>query len=73
MVVSPEGIMIHDRLGDGWRMVPEDPSFREKVLETIATPEGKVTNQWVDRRPIPKTEAWFETGWARFRRGETYE
>jgi hypothetical protein len=73
IVLAPSGTRIHDRLGDAWRIVPEDPTFREKVLETIAAPDGRVSNRWVERRPIPDTDTWFETAWARFRSGAIYE
>ncbi len=73
IAVSPDGVRIHDHLGDRWRIAAENPAFREKVLETVASPDGKVINEWVDRRPIPQAEAWFETAWARFRRGEIYD
>jgi succinate dehydrogenase/fumarate reductase flavoprotein subunit len=73
IVVTPAGERIHEGLGDQWRIAPEDPAFREKVLETVASPGGEVRNEWVDRRPIPRTEDWFETAWARFRRGEIYD
>jgi succinate dehydrogenase/fumarate reductase flavoprotein subunit len=72
IAVTPNGVRIHDKLSNEWRIAPEDPAFREKVLETVASPDGEVKNEWVDRRPIPRTEAWFETAWARFRRGEIY-
>jgi succinate dehydrogenase/fumarate reductase flavoprotein subunit len=73
IAVTPDSVRIHESLGDEWRIVPENPLFREKVLETVASPDGEVKNQWVDRRPIPRTEAWFETAWARFRHGEIYD
>jgi succinate dehydrogenase/fumarate reductase flavoprotein subunit len=73
ITVSPHGVRIHGGLGDEWRIAPEDPALREKVLETVASTEGGVKNQWVDRRPIPRADAWFETAWARFRRGEIYD
>jgi succinate dehydrogenase/fumarate reductase flavoprotein subunit len=72
IVLDPDGESVHERLGDQWRIAPEDPGFREKVLETVATPEGQVRNEWVPRRPIPATDAWFETAWASFRSGEIY-
>ena len=73
IAVTPNGVRIHDKLSNEWRIAPEDPAFREKVLETVASPDGEVKNEWVDRRPIPRTEAWFETAWARFRHGEIYD
>jgi hypothetical protein len=42
------------------------------VLETVATPDGKTVHEWVERRPIPEADAWFETAWASFRSGEIY-
>ncbi len=73
IVLSSEGQQVHERLGPEWRIVPENPDFREKVLETVALPEGTVENQWVPRRPIPECDAWFETGWAAFREGAIYD
>ena len=32
---------------------PEDPAFREQVLETLVAADGRVENHWVPRRPIP--------------------
>ena len=72
MVLDKDGMLPHKSLGDAWRFAPEDPAFREKVLETVAKGDGKVQNRWVNRRPLPHTEAWFETGWRAFRDGEIY-
>jgi hypothetical protein len=72
IALDPEGVPIHDRLDDMWRIALEDERFREKVLETVATLDGEVTHAWVDRRPLPHPDAWFETAWARFREGEIY-
>jgi succinate dehydrogenase/fumarate reductase flavoprotein subunit len=73
IVLAADGVRIHDGLGDEWRIAPEDPGFREKALETVASPGGEVKNEWVDRRPLPRTDAWFETAWARFHHGEIYD
>jgi len=73
MVVDPGGTRVHDRLDDSWRIAPEDTDFREKVQETLATSEADVQNRWVQRRPLPESDVWFETAWARFRSGEIYE
>ena len=72
IAVDPQGVPIHAALGDAWRIIPEDEAFREKVLETVAAPDGTVTSAWVLRRPLPKPDAWFETAWAKFRDGEIY-
>jgi succinate dehydrogenase/fumarate reductase flavoprotein subunit len=73
IVLDKEGDRLHAKLGDEWRMAPEALAFRDKVLETVAVADGEIENRWVDRRPIPQTDAWFETTWASFRRDEIYE
>jgi succinate dehydrogenase/fumarate reductase flavoprotein subunit len=72
IVLDPDGERVHDKLGKEWRIAPEDESFRERVLETVASPDGQAESAWVDRRPIPEADAWFETTWASFRDGEIY-
>ncbi|MFN2286636.1 MAG: FAD-binding protein [Anaerolineae bacterium] len=73
IVVDPEGVVIHDKLDDTWRIIPEDTIFRDMVLETLASAEGVVTSDWVVRRSLPKPDSWFETAWAKFREGEIYK
>jgi succinate dehydrogenase/fumarate reductase flavoprotein subunit len=72
MVLNPGGTRAHDRLGPEWSFAPPNPDFLEKVLETTAVPDGTVESAWVPRRPLPKTDAWFETAWGSFRNGEIY-
>jgi len=86
IALDRNGTRVHDKLGEAWRVVPEDASFKDKVQETTVTPDlpalpnsgreqagGKVENRWVPRRPLPECNAWFETGWADFRNGEIYK
>jgi len=73
IIVDEQGTKVHDKLGDQWRIAPEDPKFREKVLETLVRPDDKLENRWVQRRPLPESDVWFETAWARFRSGEVYQ
>jgi succinate dehydrogenase/fumarate reductase flavoprotein subunit len=72
VVLSPGGAKVHDGLEEDWRIQEEEPSFRDRVQETIVRPDGTVEQQWVVRRPIPTPDHWFETAWARFRSGEIY-
>ncbi len=72
IMLDPEGVKVHERLDDRWRIVPEDEAWREKVLETTADVAGTVACGWVDRRPLPHPDSWFETAWAAFRDGEIY-
>jgi succinate dehydrogenase/fumarate reductase flavoprotein subunit len=73
LVLDRDGIPIHKDLEDRWRFAPENPDFREKVLETLPGKDGRVENRWVERHPLPKTDAWFETTWAAFQKGEIYQ
>jgi succinate dehydrogenase/fumarate reductase flavoprotein subunit len=72
IVLDPGGTKIHDMLDDSWRIAAEDTSFRSKVIETLCDRKGEANHSWVDCRPIPETDAWFETTWARFRSGDIY-
>jgi hypothetical protein len=73
IVLDPNGVKIHDKLDGRWRIVPDGGEFKSKVLESSASVEGEVESRWVDCRPIPEEEAWFETAWASFRNGEIYQ
>jgi len=53
------------------QLVPENPAFRAKVLETAAGPQG-LTVRWTPCRPLPETDGWFETVWADYRNGTVY-
>jgi succinate dehydrogenase/fumarate reductase flavoprotein subunit len=72
VVLDKKGLLPHKKLGDSWRFTNEDPTFREKVLETVVEPGERVKNCWVKRRPIPQAEKWFETEWRAFRKGAIY-
>jgi len=73
VVLDPSGVKIHDKLDERWRIAPDNGDFKGKVLETVASAESGVTSRWVECRPIPEAEAWFETAWAGFRKGEIYD
>ncbi len=73
IVMDPGGKKIHSQLSEEWRIAPEDPKFREKVLKTYFDPNGEIQHRWEDCRPIPSTEGWFETSWAHFRDGSIYD
>ena len=67
------GSAIHGRLPDVWKFVPEDAAFREQVLESEVRPDGTIAHAWRPRRPLPRTDGWFETTWAAFREGRVYD
>ncbi len=71
LVLTPDGTPAHERLGEDWRFAPEDEAFRAKVQET--RPAGDAfEHAWVDCRPMPESDTWFETAWAKYREGEIY-
>ena len=72
IAVGPGGQHLHPMLDQGWRLIPEDPAFRRKVQETVLVPGDVVVSRWVDCRPIPDSDLWFETAWAAFRSGDVY-
>jgi hypothetical protein len=73
MVRDVAGQRAHEQLAASeWSFLPEDTDFRAKVQETSVT-DGKVKNRWVNCRPIPDSDLWFETAWADFQNGRIYE
>ncbi len=73
IAIESSGDKVHDKLDDNWRIAAENTDFRERVLETSVAGTSRVENRWVQRRPIPETDVWFETAWARFRSGEVFD
>ena len=73
IVLDPQGSPIHEALDELWRIVPEDERYRSYVLESVASPDGHVVSNWVERRPLPHPDSWFETSWARYRSGAIYD
>ncbi|MDD2600695.1 MAG: FAD-binding protein [Kiritimatiellae bacterium] len=69
MVVKDDGID-HPH-PEEWLMEPENPEFREMVLESVFE-DGATRNQWVGRRPLPVEESWFERVWADYRAGRIF-
>jgi succinate dehydrogenase/fumarate reductase flavoprotein subunit len=72
IVLSENGQQVHKLLDEYWKIAPEDPAFRKQVLETIYQKDGSVAHQWIPCRPIPQSDSWFETTWARYRSGDIY-
>jgi succinate dehydrogenase/fumarate reductase flavoprotein subunit len=72
VVLDPAGERIHPLLEEKWSLAAENTSFRSKLLETEINMDGAVVNEWVECRPIPETDSWFETTWADFRAGKIY-
>ena len=73
IILDSNGTMVHEKLDENWRIVPENTQFRSQVLETYFKDNSEVKHRWIPCRPIPEHEAWFETAWARFRDGDIYD
>ena len=69
LALATDGRPLHPALGDSWRYQPEDESFRRKQLVTIA----EKGSRWIDCRPIPTPDTWFENVWADFRDKKIYK
>ena len=74
IVLSADGAVIHPKLPDDWRMKPEDPAYRQKVLNAVlkGTMAPCADVCWAACHPIPETDGWFENVWKEFRSGELY-
>jgi succinate dehydrogenase/fumarate reductase flavoprotein subunit len=72
IVLDVNGNQVHELLDSNWKIMSEDMAFRSKVLETFYIKEEGIQNRWVSCRPIPESDSWFETTWARFRNGDIY-
>jgi hypothetical protein len=69
LVLDPAGEKPAPTLGDEWRyVVPSgDGLAATKILEIRLGPDGKTEKKWVDVRPLPAEEGWFESVWADYR------
>ncbi len=67
MVLASDAKRVHEGLPAEWTLAPENPKFREEVLLTALDADGIVAQSWQPRRPIPHTDDWFETVWAKYR------
>ncbi|HEX2951523.1 MAG TPA: hypothetical protein VHV83_18455, partial [Armatimonadota bacterium] len=67
MVMSNDGILPCEKLGDEFRFVLGEDRLREKVCEATFQTDGSVALKWVDRRRIPEEDGWFENVWADYR------
>jgi succinate dehydrogenase/fumarate reductase flavoprotein subunit len=69
LVLDPKGSEPCPGMGGAWRFSLNAPkSFVDrKILEISLDNRGKVVKTWVDIRPIPQEETWFENVWNDYR------
>lgn len=72
LVLDPDGDVPCDALGDEWRfsLNPEEAFVDQKVLEIHLDEKSSVKKKWVDIKPIPQEEVWFENVWNQFLKDE---
>ena len=64
-MLDPAGESPCDALGDAWRFrLNEADAFVDRhILEVCLDEDLEVGTRWVDIRPIPSGEGWFERVW----------
>jgi succinate dehydrogenase/fumarate reductase flavoprotein subunit len=74
LVLDPAGDPPGPGLPADWKYKlarPDDFAGR-KILEMSLDEAGRVRKEWVDIRPLPPDEGWFETVWGDFRNGRIF-
>jgi hypothetical protein len=72
LVMSKEGVSVLAGILDQWTYKSENPSLREKIIETILK-NGHFECNLGDRRPLPQQDDWFENVWNDFLTGKVYK
>jgi succinate dehydrogenase/fumarate reductase flavoprotein subunit len=69
LVLDRSGVKPSPGLGDQWRFSLNPPRafVDRKMLEIFLDERGEAVKEWVDVRPIPSAEGWFENVWREFR------
>jgi len=72
LVMDPQGEKPNKELSDDWKfsLNEEDAFVEKKILEIYLDGDFNVKKQWVDVRPIPDEDTWFETVWNKYMRDE---
>jgi succinate dehydrogenase/fumarate reductase flavoprotein subunit len=74
LVLDPAGIACGAGLDEQWRFARHagDAEVDRQVLELRYEAAGKVRTEWVDVRPIPSEDGWFEQAWLDYRTGRVF-
>jgi succinate dehydrogenase/fumarate reductase flavoprotein subunit len=73
LVLDPSGTKACPELGEEWRYAlnPRPAYVDQKILEVSLDERGRAVKKWVNIRPIPREDSWFENVWEDFREGRT--
>jgi len=68
LVLNRDGEKPCRELGEEWKflLTEEDAFVNKKILEVSLDEEGNVQKKWVDIRPVPQEDTWFENIWNRY-------
>jgi len=68
LVMDSAGTKPCEQLGDEWKfsLNQADDFVNQKILEIWLDENVEVNKQWVDVRPIPQEDSWFENVWNEF-------
>jgi len=68
LVKNPDGKIPCLEVGDDWKFLlnDQDTFVNKKILEVSLDSGGNVSKQWIDIRPIPQDNTWFENVWNRY-------
>jgi len=71
LVLDKAGVKPCAELGEEWRFALNSrPAFvDQKILEVSLEGPGRAVKKWVNIRPIPREDSWFENVWEDFRKG----
>ena len=69
LVLDPRGAPLGVKLDEEWRCTLAQPAdfVNRKILEIHVDEDRQVHKRWVDIRPIPDVNGWFETVWSDYR------
>jgi succinate dehydrogenase/fumarate reductase flavoprotein subunit len=73
LVLDPGGQKPAPTLGEDWRfsLAKAGDFTSRKILEIRLDTDGRPEKTWVDIRPLPKDDGWFENVWSDFREDRT--
>jgi hypothetical protein len=72
LVLTSEGEKPVAELSDDWRFAlnTKDAFVEQKVLEIRLDADSEVKKEWVDVRPLPDEDTWFENVWNKYMKDE---
>lgn len=69
LVLDSSGETFHADVGPDWRHRPADPDCdaSSRILQIALADQNRIEAEWIDPRPLPDREPWFEEVWRAYR------